>query len=70
MALTRQDLALEMGVSRNTFAKLIKQHDIPLPRGVLSPEDRAVILYKTGYAHLLTPQEINTYVIKRIHYDS
>jgi len=47
-AKTRQELAEEYKVHRNTFTKMLKRAGIDLPSGLISPKDQELIYEKLG----------------------
>lgn len=46
---TRQQMAVEYGVCRKTFNKLLLSRDIRLGKGVISPKDQQLIYHRLGY---------------------
>jgi transcriptional antiterminator len=47
-AKTRQQIALEYGISARTLKRKLQQLNIPLPSGLLFPKDQDVIYQKLG----------------------
>ncbi|MFO8234732.1 MAG: hypothetical protein R6U04_04920 [Bacteroidales bacterium] len=47
-AKSKQDMAEEYGVSRKTFDKWLKKHNIKISRGLLTPKDQEIIYKKLG----------------------
>lgn len=47
-AKTRQQIAIEYGISARTLKRKLQQLNIPLPGGLLFPKDQDVIYQKLG----------------------
>ena len=46
---TRQEIAQEFGISRRTFQRWLKKHNIVLPSGLVTPKVQAQIYEKFGF---------------------
>jgi DNA-directed RNA polymerase specialized sigma54-like protein len=45
----KKQLAQEMGVSLSTFQRLLKKHNLDIPRGIISPDRKMEILKTLGW---------------------
>ena len=45
----KKQLADEMGISLSTFQRLLKKHNLEIPRGIISPHQKQQILECLGW---------------------
>jgi len=48
-AITRKQLAINMGISRSTFYRWLNEKDIELPKGLITPEEQEQLMEAFGF---------------------
>ncbi len=46
---TKSQMADELGMSLRTFQRRLKQYNLQIPRGLISPKQQIMILQELGY---------------------
>jgi DNA invertase Pin-like site-specific DNA recombinase len=58
-AKTRQEIAIEFGISRRTLYRWLKTENISLRSRLVSPEEQLIIYKKIGFPENLVNKKIN-----------